>query len=39
MIDRDALELFTSSCAALGVEVFGRRQVPTSAKRASGSSG
>ena len=28
MIDRDALELFTSSCAALGVEVFGRRQVP-----------
>ena len=28
MIDRDALDLFTSSCAALGVEVFGRRQVP-----------
>ena len=28
MIDRDALELFTSSCAALGAEVFGRRQVP-----------
>ena len=28
MIDHDALELFTSSCAALGVEVFGRRQVP-----------
>ncbi|MDQ1716453.1 MAG: hypothetical protein QOE89_406 [Pseudonocardiales bacterium] len=27
MIDRDALDLFTSSCAALGVEVFGRRQV------------
>lgn len=27
MIDDDALELFTSSCAALGVEVFGRRQV------------
>lgn len=28
MIDDDALELFTSSCAALGAEVFGRRQVP-----------
>ena len=28
MIDHNALELFTSSCAALGVEVFGRRQVP-----------
>jgi type VII secretion ATPase EccA len=25
--DRDALDLFTSSCAALGAEVFGRRQV------------
>ena len=37
MIDRDALELFTSSCAALGVEVFGRRQ--THAKRALVSSG
>ena len=28
MIDPAALDLFTSSCAALGVEVFGRRQVP-----------
>lgn len=28
MIDQDALDLFTSSCAALGSEVFGRRQVP-----------
>lgn len=28
MIDNDALELFTSSCAALGAEVYGRRQVP-----------
>lgn len=27
MIDHDALDLFTSSCAALGAEVFGRRQV------------
>lgn len=27
MIDDEALELFTSSCAALGAEVFGRRQV------------
>lgn len=27
MIGDDALELFTSSCAALGAEVFGRRQV------------
>ncbi|WP_241473920.1 type VII secretion AAA-ATPase EccA [Mycolicibacterium neoaurum] len=28
MIDNEALELFASSCAALGAEVFGRRQVP-----------
>ena len=27
MIDHDALDQFTSSCAALGAEVFGRRQV------------
>lgn len=27
MIDSHALELFTSSCAALGAEVYGRRQV------------
>ncbi len=28
MTDTDALDLFTSSCAALGAEVFGRVQVP-----------
>lgn len=28
MIDHDAVELFASSCAALGAEVYGRRQVP-----------
>ena len=28
MIVRAAVEMFTSSCAALGAEVFGRRQVP-----------
>ncbi|AGB27315.1 type VII secretion AAA-ATPase EccA (plasmid) [Mycobacterium sp. JS623] len=27
MIDHDAVELFASSCAALGAEVYGRRQV------------
>ena len=36
MIDSDALDLFVSSCAALGAEVYGRRQVANKRMARSG---